>query len=96
MNILHLSLKEKWFRMIASGEKKEEYRELTDYWYKRITDGGVIKHFDEVHFTLGYPKNNDAERHITRCITDITIGTGNPAWGAEKGKQYFIIKLKKD
>ena len=27
--ILHLTLKKKWFDMIASGEKKEEYREMT-------------------------------------------------------------------
>jgi hypothetical protein len=26
MRILHLTLKKKWFDMIASGEKREEYR----------------------------------------------------------------------
>ena len=36
MNILHLKLKKKWFDMIASGEKKEEYRELKPYWLKRL------------------------------------------------------------
>ena len=28
MKTLHLVLKSKWYDMIASGEKKEEYREL--------------------------------------------------------------------
>lgn len=29
---LRLTLKKKWFDMIQSGEKKEEYRTLKDYW----------------------------------------------------------------
>lgn len=31
-----MPLKEKWYRMIEKGEKKEEYRELNYYWAKRI------------------------------------------------------------
>lgn len=38
MATLHLNLKKKWFDMIASGEKKEEYREFKPYWIKRIID----------------------------------------------------------
>lgn len=34
---LHLTLKKKWFDMIASGEKKEEYREIKPYWVNRLT-----------------------------------------------------------
>lgn len=34
--ILHLTLKKKWFDMIASGEKKEEYREVKKYWAIRF------------------------------------------------------------
>lgn len=33
---LHLSLKKRWFDMIASGEKREEYRELSPFWIKRL------------------------------------------------------------
>lgn len=33
---LHLSLNKRWFDMIASGEKREEYRELSPYWIKRL------------------------------------------------------------
>ena len=35
-NELKLVLKKKWYDMIASGEKKEEYREITPYWRTRI------------------------------------------------------------
>jgi hypothetical protein len=34
--VLVLPLKEKWYRMIESGIKTEEYRELTPYWCNRI------------------------------------------------------------
>lgn len=36
MNILYLPLNAKWYNMIESGEKKEEYREIKPYWQKRI------------------------------------------------------------
>lgn len=35
-SILPLVLKGKWYDMIASGVKKEEYREAKPYWQKRI------------------------------------------------------------
>lgn len=37
MKILQMTLKKKWFDMIASGEKKEEYREVKPYWINRLT-----------------------------------------------------------
>ena len=36
-NRLTLPLKTKWFDMIKSGEKLEEYREITPYWVSRLT-----------------------------------------------------------
>lgn len=36
MIILDLILKHKWFDMTESGEKPEEYREITSYWCRRI------------------------------------------------------------
>ena len=33
---LHLVLKSKWFAMIAKGEKKEEYREIKQYYLSRF------------------------------------------------------------
>ena len=35
---LHLVLKRKWWDMIASGEKMEEYREVCHYWATRLLD----------------------------------------------------------
>lgn len=38
MKILHFSLKAKWYRMIESGEKPEEYREIKHYWAFRLVE----------------------------------------------------------
>ena len=37
MKTLTLSLKKKWFDMIRSGEKVEEYRECKNYWIYRFS-----------------------------------------------------------
>ena len=36
--VLHLSVSKQWFDLISSGEKKEEYREIKDYWTIRLFD----------------------------------------------------------
>lgn len=36
MKTLCLPLKEKWYEMIESGVKTEEYREIKPYWVKRL------------------------------------------------------------
>ena len=36
MKTLTLSLKKQWFDMIKAGVKKEEYREQSEYWIKRL------------------------------------------------------------
>lgn len=61
--ILHLTLKKKWFDMIASGEKKEEYREIKPYWVDRLLVpkdiGGSVWDepgaYDEMLYDLQYP-----------------------------------------
>lgn len=57
--VLHLTLKRKWFDLIATGKKKEECREIKDYWKKRFFDnhGEIIK-FDAIHFRNGYSSEN--------------------------------------
>lgn len=35
-NTLHLPLLKKWYEMIERGEKTEEYREIKEYWIKRL------------------------------------------------------------
>lgn len=61
---LRLPLKRQWFEMIRSGEKLEEYREITPYWIKRLTVAKrtILKNeFNEImqSYTLTEPKDYD-------------------------------------
>ena len=68
MKLLHLSLKEEYFRAIESGEKTEEFRLFNRYWRKRLIDleDGSPNHFDGIVLTLGYPKADDLSKRIER------------------------------
>lgn len=59
---LHLSLKREYFDAIKDGTKPEEYREVTDYWTKRL----VGKTYDGIVLKWGYPKTGDTEFVIER------------------------------
>lgn len=85
MKVLHLTLKKCWFDMIASGDKKEEYRESKPYWTTRLAN----KDFDVIRFRNGYAK--DAPTMIVDCL-GMGYGLGNPEWGASN-KPVFILKL---
>lgn len=89
--VLQLTLKKKWFDLIKSGVKKEEYREIKRYWETRFAVMLVNKqHYDAILFKNGYSKN--APR-FTIELKGIRIGTGKSEWGAEKDKKYFVLEL---
>jgi len=81
--ILHLTLKKKWFDMIASGEKKEEYREIKPYWNNRLN-----KEFKFVQFRNGYSK--DAPTIKIEC-RGIKVDLGVTDWGAPNEPVYCIL-----
>ncbi len=103
MAMLTLTLKKKWFDLIKSGVKTEEYREIKPFWTKRLmkpvidyADGrisipDVPREFDTLVFTLGYPKADDMSRRMVFKNPKIEMRTGNPEWGAEKDKVYYVI-----
>ena len=101
--VLHLPIKGVWFSMIASGEKKEEYRDKKNFYGIRFCEGWdswifaenhepKFRKFDTLHLTAGY---GDHRPQLWAEIESITIGMGNPAWGAEPGVDYFVIKIGK-
>lgn len=129
MKNLQMSLKTKWFEKTKARIKKEDYREITPYWEKRLfnykpkdivlnnkewelvcndiidTLGDVedlewvldnwylsFKKFTTNIMTLGYPKSSDTDRILKLPHAGIEIRTGNPEWGAEPNKIYFVIK----
>lgn len=103
--VLTLPLKKKWFDMIKSGVKTEEYRELKAYYFSRLcnqvyTDqffeplpftSYVAKKFDRLVFTCGYPKKGDTSKRLEFMKPRINIGYGKLEWGAEPGRRYFVI-----
>ena len=100
MRILYLSLKKQWFEMIVRGYKKEEYREINEYWTKRLVEtkgnlleGFTYKHFDFVEFTLGYPSANDEKARARFELKSIEKKIGKEEWGAESGKVYYVITI---
>ena len=54
--------------------------------------GVRFKKFDINTMPLGYPKSTDTERILKLEHKGIEIRTGNPEWGAEPNKLYFVIK----
>jgi len=51
-----------------------------------------VEYFYANIMTLGYPKSNDSSHILKLEHKGIEIRTGNPEWGAEEGKLYFVIK----
>lgn len=72
---LRLTLKRKWFDMIASGEKREEYRKPGKWILSRLEG----KDYDRVEFKNGY-----GSRVPTMEVQFIgwRIGFGQLQWGA--------------
>jgi hypothetical protein len=55
---LTLIVNKKWFDLIQSWQKKEDYREIKPYWVKRLQNtNGIFKHFDFIKIANWYKKN---------------------------------------
>lgn len=89
---LKLVIQKKWFDMILSGEKKEEYREIKPFYLSRLTKNGEIRHYDILELINGYQKN--ASRAFFE-IDEIKKDIGNLLWGAVEGETYFVISIGK-
>jgi hypothetical protein len=70
MKTLTLHVKREYFEQMLNGSKKEEFRECTLYWKKRIE-----KHYDNLVICCGYPKRGDETKRITRTWKGATIKT---------------------
>lgn len=103
-NGLTLPIKKKWFDMILSGEKKEEYREIKPYWTTRFNrrfgqfwnfegDNPVVVWSQQpriITFKNGYQKN--ARQFEAECT--IREDYGKEMWGAETGVKYYVLTIR--
>lgn len=101
--MLVLPIKKKWFDMILSGEKKEEYRDIKPYYKGRffslfdiIDQCGeeLINPFEEkpergILFRNGYSKYSPS--FVAKCT--LSVGKGKEEWGAEPEKEYFVLTI---
>jgi len=88
MHTLHLTLKRRWYDMIESGVKREEYREIKPYWNVRL---GRRKYY-AVCFRNGYAKD---ARRMTFKLRGVTLGFGKAEWGAPSAHAVYVLKLGK-
>lgn len=95
---IHLNLKTKWFDMILAGIKREEYRDLSNYWQKRLfkiydfefKNETIHPIVDSIIFSNGYAKDR---RQFEIEFKGAMINVGREEWGAEVGKEYHVIQL---
>lgn len=94
--MLTLPIKKKWFDMILSGEKTDEYRVNTAYWRRRLLYQAQPSSGEGTAWLLalrnGY--RSDSPKAIVE-IGDITVGAGKPEWGAEPGVEYLRLHIKR-
>ena len=84
--------------MICRCQKREEYRELTDYWQVRFDNamreylgchGQVFKVFP-VQIRAGYRADSPTAKIWVHCI----CGKGGAQeWGADPEKNYFVLQI---
>lgn len=84
--VLRLTLKRRWFDMVACGQKLEEYRSPSQWIESRLRG----KSYDLVEFKNGYGPNVPC---VTVEFKGWHIGHGHESWGATPGWSYFVIQL---
>lgn len=78
--------------MILSGEKKEEYRALTDYWEKRLSKNGEVNEFETITFSNGMAKFPEKLRRFEVRFRGVYVDFGKKEWGAPDN-EVFVFPL---
>lgn len=101
-----LPITKKWFEMLKSGEKAEEYREIKPYYTVRFLKGlGFPK--TEQDIILELLREKEAKKPITVLFRNgyskaspsfmaecyLSIGRGKEKWGAAPGGDYFVLRV---
>jgi hypothetical protein len=88
-----------WIKRLMTKKYNNLYpieQEAIDGILKHIDPNYLVKNhskkFDLNTMTLGYPKANDNERILKIEHKGIELRAGNPEWGAEPNKLYFVVK----
>lgn len=97
--MLTLPIKKRWFDMIMSGEKQEEYRADTPYYRARFArifdlDPEALhtpskQKIATIRLRNGYAAT--APSILACCL--LQHGKGRPEWGADPKTPCFILKI---
>lgn len=107
--MLILPIKKKWFDMIASGEKKEEYREIKPYYKTRFYNAvkevldketfaqqvsALVLYDNTVMIDVIFRNGYSKNSPQIKCKCLFKgKGQGKEEWGAEPGKVYYILEI---
>lgn len=107
-NPLILPIKEKWFYMLLSGVKKEEYRERKDYWETRFKKyfGWCYEQINDETGEFGWhfrttPKEvifrNGYRKNAPEFTAEVVIveKTGRSEWGASPDEIYYVLQIQR-
>lgn len=105
--MLTLTTKLARLQQVVKGEIKEDYREITPYWTKRIVNLLGFGESDEQTIINNLRENRkgttEAEREVlfsaggaicVRAVVTVSIGEGRREWGAAEGVEYFVLKIR--
>lgn len=89
--MLTLPIKKKWFDMILSGEKCEEYRNITPRYSTMFRNAATSRGDGTfwVRLRNGYSLSSPSVLIRVSC----QIGMGKTEWGAEPGVEYFRLLI---
>jgi len=102
--MITLPVKEPWYSMILSGEKREKYVEIKEFYRSRFASQfptiekksqldewllTPISYMLDVRLRNGYSASSPS--FVAHCR--LKIGKGRKEWGAEEGKTYYILEI---
>ena len=101
-----LPTKKKWFDMIKSGEKTEEYRELKPYYIVRFLKALEFPKTEQ-ESVMELFRKMEAKKPLTVLFRNgysktspsfmaecyLSVGKGKEKWGAIQGCDYFILRI---
>lgn len=82
-------------RFVCTGVRwGEEYREVTEYWHKRIDSARTLdyKQFKEI-FEVKIRAGYNSKSPTATLRVHLTLGKGVQEWGAEPYKDYYILQI---
>ena len=90
-----LQTAQKWYDMMLSGERTEDYREITPYYDIRFKNLRERRAHDTGVYLIDF--RNGCCRTAPFFTAECTIhkGFGKEEWGAIPGVEYYVLTVKK-